>query len=283
MFLRFVTVAMLAGSLLATAGSAQTAAELLQKGIYTQETAGDLDAAIQIYRQVISSAGNPRALAAQAQMRIVGVLLQKGDTAGASLEFNILVQNYADQKEIIASIAARMGAVLRASGTPAARKLMLGTLENGVYHHTATGTEIRLPVGMSITGDGPSSGGGEYAMVGDGFSQSYFVWMIPSPVPAADIPAALDHDVDYKLHQRITDGVQGFRIRPGTLIKWGSGAQQAVAVAFDFGPDEKPMVEYAAIVRTTKTEVYFRVNCLASAIANVQDRLQMLVAATTLP
>jgi hypothetical protein len=176
MFIRFVTVAMLALSLLATAGSAQTAAELLQKGIYAQETAGDLDAAILIYRQVISTAGDNRSLAAQAQMRIVGILLQKGDTAGATLEFNILVQNYADQKDIIASIAARLGAVLRSSGslptTPP--KLTKGTLENGIYHHMLTGTEIRVPAGWSITGDGGSSGGGEAVLLADNSGQSYF-------------------------------------------------------------------------------------------------------------
>lgn len=285
MFLRFVTVAMLALSLLSTAGSAQTAAELLQKGIYTQETAGDLDAAIQIYRQVISSAGSQRALAAQAQMRIVGVLLQKGDTAGASLEFNILVQNYADQKEIIASIAARLGAVLRSSGTFPTTPPMLtkGTLENGLYRNKAIGLEIRPPAGMSITADGGSSGDGEFVMVRDSSSQSYFVWMRPESTPVADIPAGLDHDVDYKLHQRTVDGLQGFKIRPGTIMKWGSGSRQAVAVAYEFGPDDKPQIEYDAWVRTEKTLVYFRGICPASAVGMVQDRLQLLVAATVIP
>ena len=63
MFIRFVVVAMLAVSLLPTAGSAQTAAELLEKGIYTQQTAGNLDGAIQIFQQVLAMPGADRATA----------------------------------------------------------------------------------------------------------------------------------------------------------------------------------------------------------------------------
>jgi hypothetical protein len=284
MFFRFAAVAILAMSLLATAGSAQTAAELFQKGIYTQETAGDLDAAIQIYRQVISSAGTQRALAAQAQMRIVGVLLQKGDTAGASLEFNILVQNYSDQKEIIASIAARLGAVLRSSGTfpTTPPKLTKGTLENGLYHHTATGTEFRIPPGWSITNDGPSSGGGEAIMFRDGSGQSYFVWLIANPQKLADIPIALDQDVEYKLHQRTVDAVDGFKMRPGTLFKWGAGTRQGISVAFEFNQNG-PQIEYDTWMRSDKNLLYFRAICPASNITMVQDSLHLLTEATTVP
>jgi hypothetical protein len=106
MFIRFVAVAMLALSLLATAGSAQTAAELLQKGIYTQDTAGDLDAAIKIYRQVISSAGNQRALAGQAQYRLVVCMLRKNDRGAADKEFQILAQYFADQQDLVSQARA---------------------------------------------------------------------------------------------------------------------------------------------------------------------------------
>jgi hypothetical protein len=107
---RFITTAGLAALLAVVPVFAGTAGELLQKGIYTQQTIGDVDAAIQIYRQVIASAGSRRALAAHAQMQIVAALLQKGDPDGARREFNALVRRYSDQKEIIASIRARLEA-----------------------------------------------------------------------------------------------------------------------------------------------------------------------------
>ena len=42
----------------------QTAAEELQKGIFTQETAGDPDGAIDIYRQIVNTGSTPREIAA---------------------------------------------------------------------------------------------------------------------------------------------------------------------------------------------------------------------------
>lgn len=84
---------------------AQTTAELLQKGIYTQETAGDLEGAIAIYRQIVNSGNSPRDLAAQAQYRLAQSLLQKGDLAGGAQEFSNLARNYADYGKLISSLA----------------------------------------------------------------------------------------------------------------------------------------------------------------------------------
>ncbi len=74
---------------------AQTAAEQLQKGIYDQETAGDLDGAIAIYHQIVNSGLSPRDVAAQAQYRLAQSLLQKGDLPNGAQEFSNLARNYA--------------------------------------------------------------------------------------------------------------------------------------------------------------------------------------------
>ncbi len=84
---------------------AQTASELLQKGIYTQETAGDLDGAVSIYRQIVKSGNTPRDIAAQAQYRLAQSLLQKGDLANGAAEFSNLARNYADYGKLISSLA----------------------------------------------------------------------------------------------------------------------------------------------------------------------------------
>jgi tetratricopeptide (TPR) repeat protein len=83
----------------------QTAAELLQKGIYTQETEGKLDEAIQIYRQIVNSAPNPREIGAQAQYRLAQALLQKGDTNGAAQEFSRLARDYSEYSGVISQLA----------------------------------------------------------------------------------------------------------------------------------------------------------------------------------
>jgi hypothetical protein len=104
--------------LFAVSAPAQTAAEQLQKGIYEQESAGDLDAAIQIYRQILGSNPSDRKLAAQAQFRLFQALLQKGDFDGAQQELLNLSINFQEYRELIISMAGRTrgGTVIGASG-----------------------------------------------------------------------------------------------------------------------------------------------------------------------
>ena len=287
MMFRLAALAAVVVLLLATVGSAQTAAELLQKGIYAHQTAGNADGAIEIYRQVIGMAGVDRAMAARAQMQLVSAFLQKGDFpgragiqhAGADLRRSEGSGFGDDHGDANGGEHAR-GHRPSSADTPVLTK---GTLENGVYHHTKTGTEIRLPAGWSVTGDGDSSGTGEAVMLSDGSGQSYFVWMLADPRPLAEISGALDHDVEYKLHQRIVDGETGFKMRSGSLMKWARGNWQAASVAFEFGQDGQ-QIEYDTWVRTETTKVYFRGICPASGVYGVQDRMQMLVgSATTVP
>jgi tetratricopeptide (TPR) repeat protein len=94
-----------AASLSVITVNAQTAAEQMQKGIYTQETAGDLDGAIAIYRQIVNSGNSPRDIAAQAQYRLAQSLLQKGDLSNAAQEFEKLARSYADYGKLVSSLA----------------------------------------------------------------------------------------------------------------------------------------------------------------------------------
>lgn len=99
----------LALSLLGAAGraqsaSGQSAAGLLQRGIYMQETTGDIDGAIKIYRQVVESAGaNPgnNASAAQAQYRLVLCMLLKADPTAALRELQVLEQKFPAQQDLV--------------------------------------------------------------------------------------------------------------------------------------------------------------------------------------
>lgn len=86
-----------------------TAAEFLQMGIYTQETAGDLDGAIKIYRQIVDSHPAQREIAAQAQYRLGLTLLAKGDANNASQEIQRLGWDYPDYKELIAAAKSASG------------------------------------------------------------------------------------------------------------------------------------------------------------------------------
>src|ERR1035437_587050 len=96
-FVAAVVVVLLIGA----PANSQSAADLLQKGIHAQETVGDVDSAIQIFRQVAASPAANKVLAAQAQYQLVVCMLQKGDRAAARTELDLLARNFPDQPDLM--------------------------------------------------------------------------------------------------------------------------------------------------------------------------------------
>src|SRR5438128_8803080 len=105
---RKLAIAILILVLMGLPAAGQSTADLLQKGIYTQETVGDLDGAIKIYRQIVNSASHSRTYAAQAQYRLAQCLLKKGDKAEAAKAFEKLVQDFSEEKELVAKAREQM-------------------------------------------------------------------------------------------------------------------------------------------------------------------------------
>ncbi|MEQ8789403.1 MAG: tetratricopeptide repeat protein [Pirellulaceae bacterium] len=87
---------------LASAAWAETPAELLEQGIYKEETVGNLDEAIEIYRKIVAEAEKTREVAAQAQFRLAKCLLKQGKDVAAVEAFKTLVKDYPDQKQLVA-------------------------------------------------------------------------------------------------------------------------------------------------------------------------------------
>src|SRR5436305_8356174 len=87
-------------------GQNPTTAELLQKGIYLQETVGDLDGAIKIYRQVVQRAGESRANADQAEYRLGACLREKGQQAESAGAFQDLISDYPEQTDMVSKARA---------------------------------------------------------------------------------------------------------------------------------------------------------------------------------
>jgi hypothetical protein len=83
---------------------AQNASELLEKGIYTEETVGDLDAAIKIYEKIVTEDQANRQFVAQAQFRLGKCLAKQGRKEEAQKVFQELVDQFKDspaQKELV--------------------------------------------------------------------------------------------------------------------------------------------------------------------------------------
>jgi len=87
-----------------SAFSAQDPAVLLEKGIYTEETLGNLNDAIGIYRQVLTAAESTRRTLATAQFRIGMCYWKTGRTADARAAFSDLEKLYPEQKALISGI-----------------------------------------------------------------------------------------------------------------------------------------------------------------------------------
>jgi tetratricopeptide (TPR) repeat protein len=83
-------------------GQAPTASELLQKGIYLEETVGDLEGAMRTYKQVTQMAVESRASAAQAEYRMGSCLQKKGQEAEAIKTFQNLIKDYPEQADVVA-------------------------------------------------------------------------------------------------------------------------------------------------------------------------------------
>jgi hypothetical protein len=84
----------------------ESPSELLEKGIYNQDTKGDFDSAITIYQRVVAEASSNQSLAAQAQFRLGQCYLKKNRPADATAAFEKLIHDFPNQKQLIAQARA---------------------------------------------------------------------------------------------------------------------------------------------------------------------------------
>jgi len=96
---------------LTTAAPAEPISTLLEKAVYTEETAGNLDEAIKLYQQIVNQADADRGLVAQAHYRLGSCLVKKGNKTEAIEAFGKVTTLFADQKEIAAKAAAQLKAL----------------------------------------------------------------------------------------------------------------------------------------------------------------------------
>ncbi|HEV7925207.1 MAG TPA: tetratricopeptide repeat protein [Verrucomicrobiae bacterium] len=86
----------------ATAVRAESPSDTLEQGIYSEETKGDLEAAMQLYQKVIAQAKADLASAAQAQYHLGVCYYKKDDFTDANAAFESVVKDYPDQTNIVA-------------------------------------------------------------------------------------------------------------------------------------------------------------------------------------
>lgn len=109
---RFVAAATVALMLALAAPAAESLSLLLQKGIFAEETEGNLESAIKIYEQIAAESAANRTLATQAQFRLAVCFQKQGKKPEAVRVLNGLIQ----QPEVDAGISQKARAMLVAMG-----------------------------------------------------------------------------------------------------------------------------------------------------------------------
>ena len=119
---------------------------LLEKGIYQEETAGDLAAAAQTYRQVIEQGTSNRQFVAQAMYRLGMVSLKQKQPKEAMDVFARLRAEYPEQKELAAKADKQMAEARKGLGEKEVAQLVDDAV-NKVS--TMAETDPRLPATLA--------------------------------------------------------------------------------------------------------------------------------------
>jgi hypothetical protein len=279
-----------AALLLAAPSFAQTVTELLEQGIYAQETSGDLDEAVKIYRQVVSSASGQHAIAAQAQYRLASTLLQKGDVANAAAEYRKLARDFPDQTKLVqgsklAVALQRTGAIPAPSAEPA------GVVQGSHYHHNLTGVEFDLPPGWSIGTTRPVDGDPHtMTVLVDPDSRTIFasVSMSKLDTPQASIAGALSRAVPQLLARRAgtgsaPHGVANYKIQDGSERQTSIGGNQAVQAVGEYELGGQKISELLTWIFTDHTRTYFFAKMASDDLPAVQPQFEQLLQSARIP
>lgn len=82
--------------------SAQLPSATFEKAVYNEQTVGNLEEAIRLYRTVISDAEDARSVAAKAQYRLGQCLLKQGKRQEATAAFQHLLDHWPGEAELVA-------------------------------------------------------------------------------------------------------------------------------------------------------------------------------------
>src|SRR4051812_10040751 len=86
--------------------------ELLEKGIYVEETKGDLNSAVQLYQQIVDDPSAGRGIVAQAQLRLGLCELKLGHKPQAISALQHVTQEFPDKEKLLTLVEGQMPGLL---------------------------------------------------------------------------------------------------------------------------------------------------------------------------
>lgn len=252
----------------------QTLTEQLQKGIYTEETLGNRDEAVRIYRQVIAAPAVPRSIAEEAQRRLARLLITTQPP------------------------------VVPAERAAVPREARLGAVDQGRYRHFSSGITFDLPPGWTASETYPSSDGGEMVtLTQEGTKRSINVWMIKEDTPAARVAERVAGAPAEKIRQRHSGyGIPGmhdastYEISPQSVQPTMINGQQAmIAVGTYLGTPLEPygvaserraavkMNEYMTWIYTQQSRAFFFARVPDGDLPELRSAFEQLVYSAIVP
>ncbi len=109
---------------------AQTAEELLSRGIQLEEVKGELEKAIEVYQTIVDKFSDNRPVAAKALLHI-GLCNEKLGNREAQKAYQRIIQEYADQKEVVTEARTRLAALKKPVGRAVAKGIVVRQVWSG--------------------------------------------------------------------------------------------------------------------------------------------------------
>jgi Tetratricopeptide repeat len=199
----------LAAAVFLTPLLAQSVTVQMQRAIYLEETTGDLDGAIQIYRQILAAGADARMFEAEAQFRLGACLLKKGDKRLAARAFQRLMQTHPEATNLVAQASTH-------------------------FLDSEVGYSFTVPLGWTVVSHRPSQGPGTCVNLQDPEYQGTVGICAKSEAVAAG-------GIDARMAQGKADFAQNFRsgyaefaIRPGGPAKGTVAGQNTLTLIADY-------------------------------------------------
>ena len=168
-----------------------------------------------------------------------------------------------------------------------AASAQVGALQNGRYHHTATGIEFTLPAGWSAVKTTPSFNNGDTVTLQDSVSKrEAAVWMRAEKHPSAhtdngQIQKLLIAALDAKAASR--KDLAGYQVRSDSIQPRVIGGQQALSALADYTRNGRPMVEYLTWIFSSKAHALFYGRAPAADLDAFRARLDAIVDSAKVP
>lgn len=256
---------LLAGFLVLTiafhsSAAAQSAAELLQRAIYAERTAGDVAAARRLYRDVIAvtAAGSELRTSAEQRLR---ALEAKGEVPKA-------VPSPGTPRAV-------------ATGTRADSPL--ATLEGNRYRHHGTDLSLMLPNGWRLRGTMPSSDNGDMAMFSTiAPSASISLWLIRESNDAAAIHQRLDASPRNKELAR-RGSYPEYRLRPDSIQRTIVNGHEAMVAIADYQIDGKAMSEYMTWIFSEQTHAFSFAHVATEDLEHFRPQFDSFIKSVSMP